>query len=213
MQKLTGPVEMEFWRGTFGRQICLVRGMSKSYPPPFSEVKSCLQNTHFYKQKGPCFKRPLNWTGSIFPPMTSLNVDLLWDSGSTTACSYSWRLAHALTIARLRLQHSGHAQNPGVSQPKQLWPPILRRAFAPASMRNRRSQVSAISMVFPQILRTEGGVKTMKCTTKTLQMVTLRVAILSDSSARRLSQNFGAKLKQKSAQARALFPWKFAGTE
>ena len=49
--------------------------------------------------------------------------------------------------------------------------------------------------------------------TKTLQAVTLRVAILSDFSARRLSQNFGAKLKQKSAQVRAVFPWKFAGTE
>ena len=49
--------------------------------------------------------------------------------------------------------------------------------------------------------------------TKTLQMVTLRVAILSDFSARRLSQNFGAKLKQKSAQVRAVFSWNFAGTE
>ena len=41
--------------------------------------------------------------------------------------------------------------------------------------------------------------------TKTLQTVTLRVVILSDFSARRLSQNFGAKLKQKSAQVRAVF--------
>ena len=49
--------------------------------------------------------------------------------------------------------------------------------------------------------------------TKTLQTVILRVAILSDFSARRLSQNFGAKLKQKSAQVRAVFSWKFAGTE
>ena len=49
--------------------------------------------------------------------------------------------------------------------------------------------------------------------TKTLQTVTLRVAILSDFSARRLSQNFGAKLKQKSAQVLAVFSWKFAGTE
>ena len=50
-------------------------------------------------------------------------------------------------------------------------------------------------------------------TTKTLQTVALRVAILSDFSARRLSQNFGAKLKQKSVQVRAVFSWKFAGTE
>ena len=41
--------------------------------------------------------------------------------------------------------------------------------------------------------------------TKTLQTVTLRVAILSDFSARSLSQNFGAKLKEKSAQVRAVF--------
>ena len=40
--------------------------------------------------------------------------------------------------------------------------------------------------------------------TKTLQTVALRVAILSDFSARRLSQNFGTKLKQKSAQVRAV---------
>ena len=49
--------------------------------------------------------------------------------------------------------------------------------------------------------------------TKTLQTVTLRVAILSDFSARRLSQNFGAQLKQKSAQVRAVFSWKFVGIE
>ena len=32
--------------------------------------ESCLQNTHLYKHKGPCLKRPLTWTqltGSTFP--------------------------------------------------------------------------------------------------------------------------------------------------
>ena len=29
--------------------------------------ENCLRNTHFYKQKGPCLKAPLNWTGSVFP--------------------------------------------------------------------------------------------------------------------------------------------------
>ena len=29
--------------------------------------ENCLQNTHFYKSKTPCFKRPLNWPGSVFP--------------------------------------------------------------------------------------------------------------------------------------------------
>ena len=29
--------------------------------------KNCLQNAQFYRQKGPCLKRPLNWTRSIFP--------------------------------------------------------------------------------------------------------------------------------------------------
>ena len=28
--------------------------------------ENCLQNAHFYKQKGPCLKTPLNWTGSVF---------------------------------------------------------------------------------------------------------------------------------------------------
>ena len=26
----------------------------------------CLQNAHFYKQEGPCLKRPVNWAGSVF---------------------------------------------------------------------------------------------------------------------------------------------------
>ena len=60
----------------------------------------------------------------------------------------------------------------------------------------------------------EGGLSFLELgKTKTLQTVTLRVSILSDFSARRLSQNFGAKLKQKSAQVRAVSSWKFAGTE
>ena len=29
--------------------------------------EKCLQNAHFGKQKGPCLKTPLNWTGSVFP--------------------------------------------------------------------------------------------------------------------------------------------------
>ena len=33
-----------------------------------------LQNAHFYKQKGPCLKRPLNWTGSVFPLLINLFV-------------------------------------------------------------------------------------------------------------------------------------------
>ena len=28
---------------------------------------NCLQNAHFYKQKGPCLKRPFDWTGSVSP--------------------------------------------------------------------------------------------------------------------------------------------------
>ena len=42
---------------------------------PFSRLQeilylrgeTCLQNVHFYKQKGPCLRRPLNWTGSVSP--------------------------------------------------------------------------------------------------------------------------------------------------
>ena len=29
--------------------------------------ENCLQNAHFHKQKGPCLKTHLNWTGSVFP--------------------------------------------------------------------------------------------------------------------------------------------------
>ena len=31
------------------------------------EKSASLQNTNFHMQKGPCWKRPLNWTGSVFP--------------------------------------------------------------------------------------------------------------------------------------------------
>ena len=32
--------------------------------------ENCLQNAHFYKQKGTCLENPLNWTGSVFPLLT-----------------------------------------------------------------------------------------------------------------------------------------------
>ena len=32
--------------------------------------ENCLQNAHFYKQKGPCLKTPSNWTRSVFPLLT-----------------------------------------------------------------------------------------------------------------------------------------------
>ena len=31
-----------------------------------------MQSAHFYKQKGPCLKTPLNWTGSVFPLLTKV---------------------------------------------------------------------------------------------------------------------------------------------
>ena len=34
---------------------------------PYLRGENCLQKNHFYKQKGPCLKPPLNWTGSVFP--------------------------------------------------------------------------------------------------------------------------------------------------
>ena len=37
--------------------------------------ENCLQNAHFYKQKGPCWKTPLNWTGSVFPPPPKKNKE------------------------------------------------------------------------------------------------------------------------------------------
>ena len=39
---------------------------SEAYKSRIPERKNCSQNAQFYKQKGPCFKCPLNWTGSFF---------------------------------------------------------------------------------------------------------------------------------------------------
>ena len=36
--------------------------------------ENCLQNAHFYKQKGPCLKRPSNWTGSVFPLLSMVEL-------------------------------------------------------------------------------------------------------------------------------------------
>ena len=34
---------------------------------PIPKRRKLLAKRPFYKQKGPCLKRPLNWTGSVFP--------------------------------------------------------------------------------------------------------------------------------------------------
>ena len=54
---------MGFRRGTFERQICLFTA-SKILCP---RGESCLQNTHYNKQEGPCLKRTLDWTWSACP--------------------------------------------------------------------------------------------------------------------------------------------------
>ena len=38
--------------------------------------ENCLQNAHFYKQKGPCLKCPFNWTGSVLPLLKSPEMSL-----------------------------------------------------------------------------------------------------------------------------------------
>ena len=63
-QKLTrsgvnGVSERDFWKTnlSFSRliQVLYLRG------------KNCLENARSYNKKGPCWKTPLNWTGSVFP--------------------------------------------------------------------------------------------------------------------------------------------------
>ena len=51
----SAKTDLGFRRGTFERQICLFRLIKVLYP----RGENCLQTTHFYKQKGPCFKNPL----------------------------------------------------------------------------------------------------------------------------------------------------------
>ena len=56
---LNGVSEKDFWKTDlpFSRLIKVLHLKGENW----------LQNTHFYKQKGPCLKAPLNWTGSVFP--------------------------------------------------------------------------------------------------------------------------------------------------
>ena len=39
---------------------------------PIPKRRKLLANAHFYKQKGPCLKRPLNCTGSVFPLLKNI---------------------------------------------------------------------------------------------------------------------------------------------
>ena len=41
---------------------------------PIPKRRNLLAKRPLYKQKGPCLKRPLNWTGSVFPLLKSLRV-------------------------------------------------------------------------------------------------------------------------------------------
>ena len=66
VQKLT---RSGFRRGTFEKtNLPFLRPIKILYP----RRESCLQNAHFYKQKGPCFRNPVNWTGSVFPFLTQV---------------------------------------------------------------------------------------------------------------------------------------------
>ena len=67
VQKLTrsglnGVSERDFWKTNlpFSRLIKALHLRGENW----------LQNAHFYKQKGPVKKNPLNWTGSVFPLLT-----------------------------------------------------------------------------------------------------------------------------------------------
>ena len=55
---------MGFRRGTFKRRIWLFSGIIHFL---YLRGENCLKNGHFYKQQWPCLKRPLIWTGSVFP--------------------------------------------------------------------------------------------------------------------------------------------------
>ena len=72
---LNGVSERDFWKANLPfsslLKILYLRG------------ENCLQNAHFYKQKGPCLKRPLNWTGSVFPLLIFFGIEMsfLWCRG------------------------------------------------------------------------------------------------------------------------------------
>ena len=50
--------------------------------------ENCLQNAHSYKQNGPWLKAPLNWTGSVFPLLTTLRAKgtLISEPRFSTSC-------------------------------------------------------------------------------------------------------------------------------
>ena len=71
-----GAADFIFYgRGDFSDKWGFGEGHLKGKFAPFSRLikilylreENCLQTAHFYKQKGPCLKRPLNSTGSAFP--------------------------------------------------------------------------------------------------------------------------------------------------
>ena len=43
--------------------------------------ENCVQKAHFYKQKGPCLKTPLNWTRSVQTLLIFLPLNYLGISG------------------------------------------------------------------------------------------------------------------------------------
>ena len=85
---------------------------SDTYKSPTPKRRQLRAKRHFHKQKGPCFKRPLNWTGSILPLLKVGNGNQLHD----------WVAAH------------GAVTHGGLSC---VWPPFLdfgrNRPFSPLS--------------------------------------------------------------------------------
>ena len=64
----TDPVRFKWG---FGEVLLKDRFASKSLIKVlYLRGEKCLQNAHFYRQKGPIFKTPLNWTESVCPLLT-----------------------------------------------------------------------------------------------------------------------------------------------
>ena len=88
--------------------------------------ETCLQNARSYKQKRPCLKRPLIWTGSVFPHLLLRNQRPIllqcwcWEEslrGCQTPAQNSMKILHPWVqefCAPLELgaKGSGHFQTP-----------------------------------------------------------------------------------------------------
>ena len=107
-----------------------------SYEALYLRGESCLQNTHAYKQRGPCFKPPLNWTGSAFP---------LLILGSEIAILQASYRAQEPQNPEKKCENDAPKKAKIQNLPTPNWPPKL---WKNTEIKKKRPQISPILQLF-----------------------------------------------------------------